>query len=145
MTIRIKITKQLLKEITEFLCTSDFITKARSEYLLTACEQILEDYDIVSNLGVNPTELIKNWKEKAEKLPSVEDSLLGRKQLVINLEQENKQLKDSNEILEAHIRLHENGKEKLEKFKMFFAQYTVENGEFIRVNVDKIKKILDED
>jgi len=62
-------------------------------------KQILDDYDIVSNLGVNPRQLIQEWKKKAEnwdKITDRDNPHDGICNVEVNriLEQENKQLKE---------------------------------------------------
>lgn len=52
MPERIKLTKEILYAVNEQGLTT---------------EQILDDFDIVSNLGVEPRKLIQEWKKKAEK------------------------------------------------------------------------------
>ena len=49
MIERIKITKELLVDVAKFLFTSNDITKARSEYLVAVCEQILEDQKTINH------------------------------------------------------------------------------------------------
>jgi len=61
----------------------------------------------MEQLRPNPEQEIKELKDIVERHEKFETYVLF----------ENKQLKDSNDILEAHIRLHENDKQKLEKIK----------------------------
>jgi len=73
---------------------------------------------------LSPTEIydILSNQEKGEMYNKFEKGLGWAREMI----QENKQLK-----------------EKLEQLKMFFAQFSVENGELIRVDVKKLKALFD--
>jgi len=59
MADRIKLTEDRFREVNFPI-----------EYILNATkeekQQILDDYDLVSNLGVNPRQLIQEWKAKLD-------------------------------------------------------------------------------
>ena len=55
-------------------------------------QQMLDDHDIVSNLGINPRQLIQEWKEKAKKYDSL---YIPIKPSFEELQKENKQLKET--------------------------------------------------
>jgi len=63
-------------------------------------KQFLDDHDIISNLGVNPRQLIQDWKEKIEKWDKIIDSEnphdgVCNVEINIILQQENKKLKEN--------------------------------------------------
>lgn len=109
--------------------------------------------DIPTENKTKPKQLKQQILDDQEKVDTLEESNHSLTMKCLNYQQENKQL---NGILD-HLQMKydnlieyesknsdymANLKQKLEKIKMFFAQYTVENGEFTRVNVNKLKKIL---
>jgi len=121
-------------------------------------KQILDDYDIVSNLGVNPRQLIQEWKEKAEKYDACGNIINQVNELL----QENKQLKEENEKYSLYFE-HNDKREVnvLETTYQAFNRYRKENQilkqklEKIRINVkcwdnnsdrirEQIKEILEE-
>jgi len=71
------------------------IKAQKPEYLINEKEeeQISDNQDIVSNLGVNPRELIAQWKEKAEKydnLMNANNEVVRNNISMTELHQENK-------------------------------------------------------
>lgn len=48
-------------------------------------QQILEDHDIISNLGVNPRQLIQEWKKKAEKYDALGDIIKQVNELLLEI------------------------------------------------------------
>jgi len=71
-------------------------------------QQIIDDDDIVSNLGVNPRQLIQEWKKKSEKWDKITDRDNphdGICNVEVNriLEQENKQLKEESNNLKFRL------------------------------------------
>lgn len=125
-------------------------------------KQILDDHDIVSNLGVNPRQLLQEWKEKVEKF----DGLLAESQRMLDeiaklriihntWEQENKQLKDEIHQLNTALKqsmdqvsrvlpIAEKSQQKLEKLKSLEYNLRNENDADFRPVLSQIRKILEE-
>ena len=113
-------------------------------------QQIIDDQDIVSNLGVNPRQLIQEWKKKAEKWDkrdSDRTNLLTESNT--KYRQENKQLKEehkkalqlANEDMQGVWRQYDNLKQKLEKIEEYVVNYEVpEHGYPWHIEITKILK-----
>jgi len=84
-----------LTEKTELMIEDSYFHYTINDIIEPVRQQILENHDIISNLGVNPRELLKEWKEKSEKWDKYYDT---RSFMTLEerneLEQENKQLKE---------------------------------------------------
>jgi len=106
--------------------TEDDIFVNKWDGIIPNNESMIKIYCNEEKYGIELKHQILNNQEFRKEMPVLLGERTGYKLKSEELEKENKQLK-----------------EKLEQLKMFFTQFSVENGELIRVDAKKLKALFD--